>query len=77
MPKRNPITINPANKGVTRKRVGVSKKTGKIKRSDLRADLAKQKRAVQAAPKGSAKRAAAAKRSKQDNFALVFGKKRK
>ncbi len=74
--KQKPIKLNPSNKGATRKRVGVSKTTGKIKAAALDKDIAKQKKAVKSAPKGSAKRKTAVKKLRQDNFAKVFGKKR-
>lgn len=76
MPKRAPIETDPKQKGATRKRVGVSKTTGKIPAAALNKDIAKQKKAVKAAKHKSAKRAAAVKKLRQDNFAKVFGKKR-
>ena len=77
MPKiRKPIKTNPENKGATRKRVGVSKKTGKIKATDLNKDISKQKRAIKSAPKGTAARKSAVKKLRQDTFAKTFGMKR-
>ena len=73
--KQKPIKTNPANKGVTRKRVGVGK-SGKIKAGALNKDIAKQKQAVKSAKPGSSARKGAVKRLRQGIFAKVFGMKR-
>ena len=77
MKKKAPIKLNPANKGATRKRVGVSKATGKIKTSALNKDISKQKRAVKAASPGTSTRKSAVKKLRQDLFARNFSGKKK